>query len=423
MVRLIGQDASLARSTDAAGRSAFVLAHVAGHVEIARILQKTGLELDLVESYLAEDFDRMTELAKQHPEQLNAAHPIGGTPLYAAALVGSVGLWRLRALGCRSDEAPAGGSGFTPARAAMDCAWLSGARIAACDVLGNGGDANAPQKDGDSVLHGAVRRRSTELVRIALRKGARVEARDAKGRSARDLAVAMGWEEGAELLRYHDEVPRDHRASRFAFDANRDPVEFPDLSDVSLERQCEVTGSSHFNLPKVKDLVGKDPRLVFSISGDNELAIEACAHVGNAPIMRFHLDHGSPFSLPTAISLGDAEFARFLLDADPLLIHERGAHDFPVLWYVAHGTGSVELAQMLIEEYGADVGQESAGTTALHRAALRGHRDLAAYLIDSGADVNAVGYSNAPAGETPLQVAVKSDQAAVASLLRDRGAS
>ena len=82
-----------------------------------------------------------------------------------------------------------------------------------------------------------------------------------------------------------------------------------------------------------------DPLATFSFSTDAELAIEACGHTGNRPIIRLHLDHGAPLSLPTAISLGDLDHARFLLQEDPLRVHERGPHDFALLWYASIGEG------------------------------------------------------------------------------------
>jgi ankyrin repeat protein len=347
--RFLGKDALLARACDAQGRSAFVLAHLAGRTAVAEEL-RSRIEidpgLDIVETVFAADWPAFAALAAAHPEQCDALHAIGGTPLYASALAGSLEQWRLRAAGCRNDVVPAGGSGFTPARAAMSCRTISGAFCAATELLGNGSDVNAPQHEGDSVLHGAVRRRSELLVRLAVRKGADVASRDRAGRTPQALAEHLEWAEGARLLADHHALPRDHRASRWLFDANRRPIVRADLADVPRELQNEVTGSSHMQLERVRALVAADERLVFSVSSADELAIEACAHTGNREIIRFHLEHGAPLSLPTAISLGDHDTIRFLLDRDPLLIHERGAHDFPVMWYAALGGGGVETAAL-----------------------------------------------------------------------------
>ncbi|MFT7485770.1 MAG: ankyrin repeat protein, partial [Candidatus Paceibacteria bacterium] len=173
---LLDKDESLATARDELGRSAFVLASVRGHMSIADLLLGTGVTLDIVEAVLAGDWDRFAELGDAHPEQLNKLHPIGGTPLYAAALSGTAGFWRLRYQGCLPNLAPEGGSGFTPARGALECAQATWAQISVSDLCGNGSDVNARQRGGSSVLHGAVERLDTAVVRLAIRKGANLAA-------------------------------------------------------------------------------------------------------------------------------------------------------------------------------------------------------------------------------------------------------
>ncbi len=417
----LDEEATLARATDASGRSAFVLAHLAGQLPVAELLAERGLELDVVEAVLARDWERVTAWIEADPELANRAHPIGGSPLYAAALGATGELYRLRSLGCDSNAAPPGGSGFTPARAAVDGRSLIGARLSASDVLSNGGHVNAPQKDGDSVLHGAVRRQDEALVRLVVRKGADVHARDAGGRTPLDLARQLAWSAGEALLAGERDLVRDHSTSRYLYDGNRQKIEFADLNDVPQELQSRVTGMSHARLDAVRPLVENDPRLVFSISTDDEVAIEACGHTGQKEILRFHVDHGAPLSLPSAISLGDIAHARFLLEEDPRRVHERGPHDYALMFYPAIGGGSVEMAELLLE-FGAPVDQATVGLTGLHWACRRGHQDLAAFLIESGAPLDAVGYTWDAAGQTPLQVAREHGREELARLLIDRGA-
>lgn len=418
--RLLGGDKLLARACDETGRSAYVLAHVHGHVEVAKVLLEAGLELDIVEAVLAEDWKRLDALARSEPELLHRAHPIGGTPLYAAAFVGGQDAYRLRSLGCLPDAAPVGGSGYTPARGALESPHPSWALRGLTDLCGNGADVNARQLRGSSVLHGAVQRRDAALVRLAIRKGADAGAVDAQGRTVRALADELGWTEGAQLLADVQRLPRDNRSSRFALDANRKPVRRPDLADVPQSLQNQITGASHFKLEKLRELVGTDARLIFSISTDAELAIEACAHVQHPEIMRYHLDRGAPLSLPTAVALRDLASVRAWLEQDPTLVHERGAHDFPVLWF-AVGGGALEIAELLAK-HGIAVDQESRGTTALHRCASYDDVELAHWLLEHGADKEAVGYFADARGQSPLEVALASDSKRVVTLLKDAGA-
>jgi ankyrin repeat protein len=411
----------LARSRDEQGRSAYVLAHLGGHGEVAALILAAGLDLDLVEAVLACDWERAKALADADPAGVDAAHPVGGTPLYAAARTGMDDLFRVRALGCAPDAAPAGGSGFTPARAAVEAPDALGAWLALIDLLGNGGDVNAPQAGGSSVLHGAVARRDLRLVRLALRKGADVGARDARERTPLALARVLGWAEGVALLDAHAQVARDHSTSRLRWNARRERVVIPDRSHVSHAAQNAVTSPSHFDVDRVRELLAADPQATFSFSTDAELAIEACGHTGQRDIIRLHLDRGAPLSLPTAISLGDLEHARFLLQEDPLRVHERGPHDFALLWYAAIGEEPLEAAELLLDA-GAPIEQESGGETALHWAVQRDTPELARYLIERGAELDPLSYRSLRAGETPLGLARRRGRTACAELLAAAGA-
>ena len=417
---MLEQNAALAAAKDDNGRSAYILARLGGHSEVATTLLERGIELDIAEAVLAGRWERVDELAAANPEIMNQAHPIGGNPLYASAIGGGRRLFHVRALGADPDGRPAGGSGRTPARAAMDCADPLAAWLGAIDVLSNGADVNAAQAGGDSVLHGAVRARDERLVRLAIRKGADMAATDVAGRTALDLANAMEWEEGAGLLTRHKQIPRDNRSSRFAFTADRQPFQLREIADISRERQHETTSLSHFNVSRVRELLGAEPRLIHAFSADAELAIEACGHTGNREIIRMHLDHGAPLSLPTAVSLGEFEHARWLLEQDASLIYERGPHDIPLMWYPAIGGGSIEALELLLE-FGGDIGQDSAGETILHQAAFRNRAELAQRLLELGADATAIGHRQFQEGSTPYAIAVARESEDVLAVFREFG--
>lgn len=434
---LLEEDPRLVGVTDAAGRSCLVLACLAppseSQVEIRAALLAMRAPQDCVEAVLAEDWERFEALAEQHPEQCNALHAIGGTPLHAAALVGQPDLYRLRSVGCDSDANPKGGCGYTPARFAFEGHDPNGIRIAVTDLLSNGGEVNAPQKDGDSILHAAFRTQDMSLIHLVLRKGGDPEAVDAQYRTPLDVDGCRSREQG-DLVAFGQPVSyRDDRSSRCTVDGNFDPIVMPDLADVPQAVQSEVTSKSHFNLKAVQDLVARDARLVFSLSTDDELPIEACAHTGNRPIIRYHLDQGAPLSLPTAVSLGDLTAARRWLEipsplpkpdrlqAQTSRVHDRGAHDFPLFWYAPIGGDDVAMAELLLE-YGASVDQESLGNTALHWCVVRERKELAHWLIEQGADLSPVGLKWDRRGQTPLQLAQAKNKPEMAKLLRAAGA-
>ena len=66
--------------------------------------------------------------------------------------------------------------------------------------------------------------------------------------------------------------------------------------------------------------------------------------------------------------------------------------------------------------------RDTDGSTPLHCATWKGHVDVVALLLKSGADVNAVN-ENEHWGTTPLHAAAHANQAAIAKLLLDYGAN
>lgn len=65
--------------------------------------------------------------------------------------------------------------------------------------------------------------------------------------------------------------------------------------------------------------------------------------------------------------------------------------------------------------------QDSDGSTALHCATWKGHREVVAFLLKAGADVHAHN-SNDHWGTTPLHAAAHANQGVIVQLLIDAGA-
>jgi ankyrin repeat protein len=84
--------------------------------------------------------------------------------------------------------------------------------------------------------------------------------------------------------------------------------------------------------------------------------------------------------------------------------------------------GATELVKTLLALDGSLVNaRDSDGSTPLHCATWKGHQEVAAVLIDAGADVNAHN-QNDHWGTTPLHAAAHANQTAIAQMLIDYGA-
>jgi ankyrin repeat protein len=417
---LLDGDPGLLYTRDPRGRTAFALALLGHHQPVAELLRARGYEPDLHESALALDWERFEGLAREAPGRVNGDHPATGPAMVAAALGGAgTSIWHVYAMGGRPDAR--GASGPSALVAALQHPNLATAELTAASLLGNAASAVVVESGGVTPLHLAAARGSLDLVEMLVRKGALVEARDGAGRTAREQAETAGQGATAALLAHHREIPRDHSTSRRALDAEGRPYAPPDLSHHSILVTSHVVGAAHFDLEETRAQIERHPELAHSIATTSEGAVEGCAHTGRHEIVDFLLGHGAPYSLPTAVMRGDLAWTRRLLSEDALRIHERGPHDFALLWYPVIGGGRLELAELLLDA-GAEVErQHFLGTTALHFAALGGQAEMVELLLDRGADPHRVGRKFDPAGQTPLDLAQSRGHEAVAGLLRARG--
>lgn len=422
--RLLKEQKSLLAAKDQQGRSGLTLALLAGHRATAQLLKKSGYQSDLHESVLDLDWERFEHLIGEESidtaARVNAQHPMGGCAMWAAAAGGAgADIWRVYAKcgdpNCIDEDK----SATTPLQKALRFPDLPVAEMTAAALLSNQADPNKSMAGDRPPLHIAAERGSLDLVEMLIRLGADVRRRDKNGRSALNLAEQEGRQDAWKLLSNHQGIPRTCRTSRTAFDATGQPYLPPDVDDIPLFLRSRLVGRSHGSLEYVQQEVKADTRLAHSVATTGEICIEACAHTGQKEIVEFLLDHGAPYSLPTAVMLGDFETVKRLLDEDPDRIHERGAHDFALLWYPVIGRCDLEMMQLLLNRGAAIEQQHYLGTTALHWACMRGPIELVELLLDNGANINRIGRKFSSKGQSPLDL-TKDEK--IAGLLRSRGA-
>jgi len=131
------------------------------------------------------------------------------------------------------------------------------------------------------------------------------------------------------------------------------------------------------------------------------------------------LAQGAELDVFEAASLGEVARLRKLLEADPALAGARSDDDFTALHYAAFFDGP-EATRLLLE-HGADVNafaDNDLGVHPLNSAAAAGRRDVAAVLLEHGADPDAP----TRGGFTPLDAASENGDETLAELLRSHGA-
>jgi hypothetical protein len=112
----------------------------------------------------------------------------------------------------------------------------------------------------------------------------------------------------------------------------------------------EMVTVAHFDLNRVRDLVGAHPSLAMAGwdwgFGDWETPLGAASHMGNRPIAEYLISKGAPTSLYSAAMLGQLGVIKALVAAQPGIQHIRGPHSISLL---AHARMGGEAARPVFE--------------------------------------------------------------------------
>lgn len=169
---------------------------------------------------------------------------------------------------------------------------------------------------------------------------------------------------------------------------------------------------------RVRALVDGDATLLGVLENDVTPVLLAIYH-GWRDIADLLVERGAPVSFGEACALGDAARVKEMLDADPSVLRSRSADGFPVLGlaiFFGHG----ELARWLIDQ-GADVNAPATNAmkvAPVHAAAAMGDRETMRVLLERGADPNA----QQQVDYTPLHDAAGRGDIEMAKLLLAHGA-
>lgn len=113
---------------------------------------------------------------------------------------------------------------------------------------------------------------------------------------------------------------------------------YPSIDDAIVS---EVVGVSHFNLDRVKELVGKRPELARATwdwgFGDWETALGAASHVGRRDIADYLISKGARPDIFTFAMFGDEAAVRAMVAAKPGIQSIAGPHGITLLQHVKNG--------------------------------------------------------------------------------------
>ena len=272
------------------------------------------------------------------------------------------------------------------------------------ELLRAGADVDLQQGDGATALHWAVYWNDSETVQFLLASGAAADAGNDLGVTPLWLAANNGNAGVVEVLLAGGADPNlalpsgetvlmtasrtgDPEAVRALLAAGADPH----ATEAAHRQTALMWAVAQQHAEVVRLLLESGARV-----DDRSLSYpQVVSSSGNAdPSGVFEVQQGGYTPLLFAARQGDLASARLLVAADAA-VDEAAASGTTPLVVAAHG-GHGELAAYLLDA-GADPDAAAAGYSALHAAVLRGDRTLVAALLDHGADPDTVMTRGSPA--------------------------
>ena len=368
----------------------------------------------------------MADLLLRAGANAKAANEFGATPLYAAAAHPDPAMAE-KLLAAGADPNAPLMSGETPLMEASRRGNLATVRV----LLSKNANPNAREANGgQNALMWAVSQRQAAVVEELLKRGADVQAGSKSGFTPLMFAAQQGDEESARILLRAGAKPNDVQpktgltplmiasamANVKAVDVLLDNGADPNLADAngytSLHR---VVRDSDYGI----NLIAKDSILTIVKSllkhganpnarlvQDKEKAADEIKN-GNVQIEgkrsavtvdEVILQGATPLFLAAEVNNLDVIKTLVAAGADPLIVSDRGTT--PLMMAAGAGTDvqrerepeervtAVETAKFLVE-HGADVNAVGQyGWTALHAAAYQGLNDVIEFLVSKGAKID-----------------------------------
>jgi ankyrin repeat protein/beta-lactamase regulating signal transducer with metallopeptidase domain len=428
---------------------------------------KTNSPQTLHQAAAAGDVEQVQKLLAQGAD-VHAKDENGRTPLHSAARQARKDVVEvLLARGANVNEVD--GSGQTPLHLAANFGWkpvpelllAHGAQIDARDKAGNtplhaaadqvnvekdllefliakGADVKARNEAGQTPLHrvsmiGRLDRHLERTAEVLLALGAEIDAKDPSGRTPLHFAVGTGHRELVDLLvakgadvktRAADGMNLLHQAVRSGQIAMVERILSMGI-DIDSARSdgrtalhlALATNKFEYNSSIVEALIARGADVkARDVRGNTPAQIAVVYNKKNA--VRLLLDKGAEVStIQIAAYLGDLDAVKAFLGRGGDVNAPDGDLLLSPLQAAAQG-GHKDVAAFLIDQGASVNAEQERGMTALHFAMWGGSKEVVELLIANGAKVDA----KAQGAGTPLRGAVRMGAKDIVSLLIDHGA-
>jgi uncharacterized protein len=173
------------------------------------------------------------------------------------------------------------------------------------------------------------------------------------------------------------------------------------------------------DLSRVRSLLDVDSSLASAKNDSGVSAVLTSVYSAKSDIRDFLLERGAQLELQDAAAVGRLDRVKEIVEANPARAKSFSPDGFPVV-ALAAVFGQFEVARYLAEK-GADVNAVSTngtGYNALTGAVTAGHTEIVKWLLESGADPN-YRYGH---GYTPLLAAASNGRLDIVKLLLQHGA-
>lgn len=198
--QLLARNPELASARNEGGISAVLLATYHNEPEIAERLSHSVARLNIFEAAAIGNIERVAEILKDDPAQVNAVASDGFQPLGLASFFGHLDVVELLLLkGAEVNSASRNAMKVMPLHSAVAHQHLEIARA----LLEQGAEANSAQADDFTPLHEAAQNGQLDMVQLLLQYGAQVNAKTVNNQTPLSLAQEHGHREVAALLAAH----------------------------------------------------------------------------------------------------------------------------------------------------------------------------------------------------------------------------